>query len=153
MAIGKYRYILITEKRLHFVQNFGSPLWQFKVMPFGLCNAPAMFEHLIEMVLRGLSFEACVIYLHDIIIVGRTFEHHLSKMVLRGLSFEACVIYLHDIIVEGRTFEHHLSNIRKILEKLRKTYLELNLSICKLFCPAVNYLGHIISIEGVRNKS
>ncbi|GBN88600.1 Retrovirus-related Pol polyprotein from transposon 297 [Araneus ventricosus] len=53
-------------------------LWQFKVMPFGLCNAPA--TRLMETVLRGLSSEACLVYLDDIIIVGRTFEEHLNNL-------------------------------------------------------------------------
>ncbi|GFU58810.1 retrovirus-related Pol polyprotein from transposon opus, partial [Nephila pilipes] len=58
----------------------GQRLWQFKVMPFGLCNAPANFEHLMETVLRGLSPEACLIYLDDIIIVGRDFEEQLNNL-------------------------------------------------------------------------
>ncbi|GBL92230.1 Transposon Ty3-I Gag-Pol polyprotein [Araneus ventricosus] len=58
----------------------GQGLWQFKVMPFGLCNAPATFEILMETVLRGLSSEACLVYLDDIIIVGRTFEEHLNNL-------------------------------------------------------------------------
>ncbi|GBN68513.1 Retrovirus-related Pol polyprotein from transposon 297, partial [Araneus ventricosus] len=55
-------------------------LWQFKVMPFGLCNAPATFERLMETVLRGLTSEACLVYLDDIIIVGRTFQEHLNNI-------------------------------------------------------------------------
>ncbi|GBN25305.1 Retrovirus-related Pol polyprotein from transposon 297 [Araneus ventricosus] len=58
----------------------GQELWQFKVMPFELCNAPATFERLMETVLRGLSSEACLVYLDDIIIVGRTFEEHLNNL-------------------------------------------------------------------------
>ncbi|GFX06735.1 hypothetical protein TNCV_1753381 [Trichonephila clavipes] len=58
----------------------GQGLWQFKVMPFGLCNAPATFECLTETVLGGLSYEACLVYLDDIIIVGRSFEEHVKNI-------------------------------------------------------------------------
>ncbi|CAK1584581.1 unnamed protein product [Parnassius mnemosyne] len=58
----------------------GKSLWQFKVMPFGLCNAPATFERLMELVFTGLIGDACLAYLDDIIIVGRTFEEHLQNL-------------------------------------------------------------------------
>lgn len=60
----------------------GKGLWQFKVMPFGLCNAPATFERLMELVLAGLIGDACLVYLDDIIIVGRTFDEHLKNLEL-----------------------------------------------------------------------
>ena len=41
-------------------------LWQFRVMLFGLCNATAILEHLMENVLAGLPITACLIYLDDV---------------------------------------------------------------------------------------
>ncbi|GFT34841.1 retrovirus-related Pol polyprotein from transposon 412 [Nephila pilipes] len=40
----------------------------------------------METVLRGLSYEVCLVYLDDIIIVGRTFEDHLRSRVLEKLK-------------------------------------------------------------------
>jgi hypothetical protein len=40
----------------------GQGLWQFTVMPFGLCNAPATCEKLMETVLSGLTYESCFVY-------------------------------------------------------------------------------------------
>jgi transposase InsO family protein len=55
-------------------------LFQFKVMPFGLCNAPATFERLMELVLNGLQFEKCLCYLDDIVIFGTSFESALDNL-------------------------------------------------------------------------
>lgn len=63
-------------------------MWQFNVLPFGLCNAPATFERLMENILRGLSWKTCLVYLDDVIIMGRTFAEHLSNLedVLKRLQ-------------------------------------------------------------------
>ena len=58
----------------------GRGLWQFKVMPFGLCNAPATFERLMERVLANLPLQTALVYLDDILIPGRTFSHHLTNL-------------------------------------------------------------------------
>ena len=55
-------------------------LFEFKVMPFGLCNAPATFQRLMDLVLAGLQWSSCLVYLDDIIIVGRTFSEHLHNL-------------------------------------------------------------------------
>ena len=55
----------------------GNGLWQFNVMPFGLCNAPATFERLMEQVLFGLPMSVALVYLDDILVPGRSFEAQL----------------------------------------------------------------------------
>ncbi len=61
-----------------FVTHQG--LFQFKVMPFGLCNAPATFERLMEAVLAGLQWESCLVYLDDIIVFSNTVESHIQRL-------------------------------------------------------------------------
>ena len=57
-------------------------LFEFKVMPFGLYNAPATFQRLMDLVLAGLQWSACLVYLDDIIVLGRDFYGHLQNLLL-----------------------------------------------------------------------
>lgn len=69
---------------------FSTPdgLYEFNVMPFGLCNAPATFERMIDTVLRGLKWKTCLCYLDDIVVFSSTFTDHLQRLdeVLTCLS-------------------------------------------------------------------
>jgi len=49
-------------------------------MPFGLCNAPATFERVIEQVLRKFISKICLVYLDDVIIFGKTFEEMIQNL-------------------------------------------------------------------------
>ena len=55
-------------------------LFQFTVMPFGLCNAPGTFERLMEVAMRGLQWSSCLVYLDDIVVFSRDFESHLQRL-------------------------------------------------------------------------
>ena len=57
-------------------------LFEFKVMPFGLCNAPATFQRLMDLVLSGIQWKSCLVYIDDIVIVGKSFQQHLSNLEL-----------------------------------------------------------------------
>ena len=93
-------------------------LYEFKVLPFGLCNSPATFERLIEI-------------------------------VLAGLHWETCLVYLDDIIVCGKTFEDMVKNLDEVFSRLQQAGLKLKARKCHLFAQRVEFLGHIISEEGV----
>ncbi len=60
--------------------SIGSGLWQFTVMPFGLSNAPATFERLMEQVLAGLPLTTALVYLDDVLVAGRSFSEHLTHL-------------------------------------------------------------------------
>ena len=55
-------------------------LFQFTVVPFGLATSPAVFERLMEDVLRGLQWEECMIYMDDIIVPGTNVEQELTRL-------------------------------------------------------------------------
>ena len=55
-------------------------LFQYCKMPFGLCNSPSSFENLMEIVLKNLQWERCVLYLDDILTFGKTFDETLENL-------------------------------------------------------------------------
>ena len=49
-------------------------------MPFGLCNAPATFQRVMQIVLSGLEWMSCFVYLNDILIASKTFSEHIQHI-------------------------------------------------------------------------
>ena len=49
-------------------------------MPFGLSNAPATFQRLMENCLGDMNMHSCLIYLDDIVVFSRTFEEHIERL-------------------------------------------------------------------------
>ena len=66
------------QEKTAFCTPFG--LFQFKVMPFGLTNAPSTFQSLMELVLRGLHWSTCLVYLDDIIVYSSTIDEHFTRL-------------------------------------------------------------------------
>ena len=94
-------------------------LFQFTVMPFGLRNAPATFQRLMDVIFSGLKWQ--------------------------GL-----LVYLDDIIVYSRDEERHLLLLEQVLSRLSDAGLKLNPKKTTLVSREVNYLGHVVSAEGVK---
>ena len=75
-----------ASRKAVFVTHAG--LFQFRVMPFGLCNAPATFERLMDRVVSGMRWSRCLVYLEDVISFGTDVPEALSPLteVLERLS-------------------------------------------------------------------
>ncbi|XP_065435190.1 uncharacterized protein LOC135977995 [Chrysemys picta bellii] len=57
-------------------------LFEWTRMPFGLCNAPATFQRLMEGVLGDYILDTLLIYLDDVIVFSKDFESHMEKLDL-----------------------------------------------------------------------
>ena len=51
-------------------------LYEFNVLPFGLCNGPATFQHSMSTLLAGIQWHNCLLYIDDIIVL----EEHLMSI-------------------------------------------------------------------------
>ena len=78
MRSGYYHMVLSEESRTKsaFVSSFGK--WEFKRCPFGLAQAPAYFQRLMNEVLSGLTFAFG--YLDDILVFSPDMESHLEHL-------------------------------------------------------------------------
>jgi hypothetical protein len=92
--------------------------YQFRVMPFGLCNAPATFQCVMNTVLRPC----------------------LRKFVL---------VFMDDILVYSSSMQEHIKHLREVFLLLQEEQLYVKMSKCSFACAKLEYLGHIISGEGV----
>ena len=113
---GYHQVSIAPEDRPKTAFTFpGSGLWQFTVLAFGLCNAPAVFERLMLKILAGLTWKTCLVYLDDIIVFAKTFEEQIKNLeeVLHRLKqanlklnskkcrfFQKRVIYLGHVVSE-----------------------------------------------------
>lgn len=55
-------------------------LFEFQRMPFGLCNAPATFQRLMESCLGEYNYQSLLIYLDDVIVFAADFDTHLDRL-------------------------------------------------------------------------
>ncbi|MCP4117090.1 MAG: hypothetical protein GY737_17180, partial [Desulfobacteraceae bacterium] len=74
------------------------------------------------------------------------FQRVLSR-ILRGI--ENILVYLDDILVYTKTVGDHLKVLRRVFEKLSAAEIKLKLPKCTLLHHRLEYLGHILSTEGL----
>ena len=55
-------------------------VYKFLRMPYGLCNAPATFQHLMQNCLGELNLSFTMVYLDNVIVYSETPEDHLTRL-------------------------------------------------------------------------
>jgi hypothetical protein len=100
--------------------------YKFTVIPFGLCNAPATFQRLMDTVLRDILWQFVIVYIDDINVDSKTFDEHLlhlEQAFLRlkqaglKLSLEKCFFFKDKIPFLGHVVSR--KEIHTDPEKLR----------------------------------
>ena len=120
LASGYYQ--LGLDKTSRPLTAFPTPygLYQWTVMPMGLCNAPAIFQSAMNVILRS----------------------HIDAGY--------CLVYLDDIIIKSKTDAEHAKHIDAVLTSLHKHNLFCQLPKCYWAKSELKYLGHLIDGKGVR---
>ena len=80
LAAGYWQVPLDDEAKLKSAFVVPGGLFEFQVMPFGLCNAPSTFQRLMETVLAGLQWKIALIYLDDVIVFGSSVEEVVDRL-------------------------------------------------------------------------
>jgi len=129
-------------------------LFEFTTMPFGLCNAPATFQRLMEICLRGLAWVICLIYLDDCIVYARDFLDHLARLKLvfqrirlAGLKLKPSKCHL---LKSKVTFLGHVVSEEGVLpnpqntEKVMKWPVPKTVTEVRSFLGLVNYYRRFV---------
>ena len=100
-----------------FITDTG--LYEFVVLPMGLCNAPATFMRLMH--------------------------HVFAKEIAAGFV----IVYLDDILIYSETVDEHVKHVEAVFARLREAQLYAKASKCNLFQEAVSFLGHRLGADHI----
>ena len=82
LASGYWQVELEPNSRAKTAFTTHCGLYKFNRMPFGVCNAPATFQRLMQVVLAGLEWDCCFVYIDDILVASKSFKEHLRHLQL-----------------------------------------------------------------------
>lgn len=88
--------------------------WQWKVLPFGYKNSPAIFQRTLASIIR---------------------KHDLRNF---------CVNYIDDILIFSKSYDEHMEHVKLVLGAVIKEGFKVKLSKCKFAQHSIKYLGHVI---------
>jgi hypothetical protein len=117
---GCHQFPLREEDREKTAFITANGLYHFKVLPFGLSNGPSSFQRSLDIILGGLRWSSCLVYLDDI-----------------------------GLVVYAPTFASHIHRLHLVLTCLSNAGLKLKGSKCQFAMTTLKVLGHVVSKAGI----
>jgi len=123
MASGYHQFAVAAKDRpkTAFVTKFGNFEWN--VVPFGLCNRPSFFMHMMTKLLA-------------------------KDPVLQTF----CAVYLDDILIFSKSKAEHIAHVKRILQILRAEQFRLQPSKCEFFTRDVEFCGFWVDGAGIHTE-
>jgi len=135
-----------------FTTMYGN--YQFRVMPFGLCNAPGTFQREMNRIFFPLIGKCMFIYIDDLIIFSPTFEQHIEDLkkvfdILKDnglkINLDKCDFFKESVELLGHTVSiEGISPINKKIEIIREWLPPTNITQLQSFLGAVGYYRKFI---------
>ena len=119
MSAGFHQIPMQEESKKYTAFSISQGHYGYNRIPFGLKNAPATFQRMMDNAFRGLIGKECFVSIDDIVIFGKTLEEHNMDLI-------------------------------KVLERIKKLGLKLEATECEYVRPELEYLGHLITADGVK---
>lgn len=160
LASGYYQIELeeSDRKKTAFITRYG--LFEHTRMGMGLCNAPATFQRAMQLVLRGLTWNQVLVYLDDVVILGKNFDHCIEGLREALLRFRAhslklkpkkCQLFRHEVEFLGKLVSADGIKIAPTkAEAVQKWPVPTNKKELMAFLGFVNYhRDHVPDFAGV----
>ena len=108
-----------------------SGLYQWRVLPFGLSNSPAVFQRTMSSFFQ------------------KAYTDPDTGVTVTALG-TFIQVYMDDLMIYSKTPEEHLKHLRFVFETLKTNVIYLNPKKCEFNKSEVRFLGHLVSRRGVR---
>ncbi len=136
-----------------FTTMYGN--YQFRVMPFGLCNAPATFQREMNRIFFPLIGECMFIYIDDLVIFSNSFEEHIRDLISvftiianNGLkiNLEKCNFFKQKVELLGHTLSiDGIAPISNKVNVISNWIAPKNLKQLQSFLGAIGYYRKFIA--------
>lgn len=103
-------------------------------------------RHITTFVARSGVYRFCRL-MFGIKSAPELFQREMENL-FRGIK--GLIVYMDDFLIYGETVEEHDETLREVLRRIEKFNMKINKEKSVFGVPSVEFLGHIVSVEGIR---